>query len=178
MFTGTSGRFISHENRLLFLMCSQLIKHLSQPWVLILETSLSLSFHSFFSSLLLSSLTHTNKNKMSQMSAAWRDGVRKADKANTNEKQIPPESHLRRTRAKYPSFTSEKTFLALFHAVVSQHAGGGCTNTLMHPKILLSALWSASHKSNHGCKVNIFFLKKSFFFFCYFCFLLCRSDRC
>lgn len=95
------------------------------------------------------------------MSAAGRDGVRKADKANTNEKQIPPESHLRRTRAKYPSFTSEKTFLASFHAVVSQHAGGGCSNTLMHPKILLSTLWSASHKSNHGWKVNIFFKKRA-----------------
>lgn len=92
--------------------------------------ALSLAAHSS----LLSSLTHTNKNKMSQMSAAWRDGVWKADKANTNEKQIPPESHLRRTPAKYPSFISAKTFLASFHALVAKHTEGGCTNSRMHPK--------------------------------------------
>lgn len=60
---GTGGRFISHENRLLFLMCCQLIKQLSQPRLLILETSLSPSIHAFLPSLLPHTLTRTKCHK-------------------------------------------------------------------------------------------------------------------
>lgn len=60
---GTGGRFISHENRLLFLMCSQLIKQLSQPRLLILETSLSPSVRAFLPSLLPHTLTRTKCHK-------------------------------------------------------------------------------------------------------------------
>ncbi len=51
--------------------------------------------------------THTCRHKMPQMTPAWREGGWKVYNPNTNEKQIPTESHLKEIPAKTASFKSD-----------------------------------------------------------------------
>lgn len=102
----TSGWFINHGNHLLLPMCSQLIKRSSQTRFLRNSRTAILPSTPTHSPP-FPSLTHINMYKMPQMTPTQREGGWKVDNPNTNEKQIPTESHLKGIPAKYSSFISE-----------------------------------------------------------------------